>query len=166
MTASSSKNAFLIVLSLTVIGFALRFCFALTVPLGWDGGIFLYWANLINGGAIPYRDFFIRDPLYIYLLALSVRFLGPTYFAASLVSIIPGAATIPMIFKTCREIFDRGSGFVAALAYAVSPTVIWYSTVIDERTLMLFLSICALWMLMRGLKRQESRYFIAYGLTL
>ncbi len=162
----SRKNTILIVSVLSIIGLVLRLYFSLVLPVGWDGGIFLYWAGLINSGSIPYRDFFVRDPVYIYLVALSSRALGQTYQAVSLVSIIPGAATIPIIYKATRELFDRRSGFVAAAAYSLAPTVIWYNTVFDERTLMLFLSICAFWILILGLRKRKLSYLFGYGLLL
>jgi len=163
---SFRKNTILTLSILSVVGLALRLCFSLVLPVGWDGGIFLYWAGLINSGSVPYRDFFVRDPVYIYLVALSSRALGQTYQAVSLISIIPGAATVPIIYKVTRELFDRRSGFVAATAYSFAPTVIWYNTVFDERTLMLFLSICAFWILILGLRKRKLRYFFGYGLLL
>ena len=36
-----------------------------------------------------------REPLYIYLLALSVRLFGPTAYALRLVSALAGALTVP-----------------------------------------------------------------------
>src|SRR5215469_6156673 len=166
MDLDRRRDVLLAVLIATIIGLALRLYFVFTLPIGWDGGIFLYWASLINSGAAPYRDFLIRDPAYIYVLALTARVVGYNNIALALVSIVPGAATIPLIYKTTEEIFDKKTGVVASIAYSVSPTVIWYNTVFDERTLMLFLSVWALWMLALGLRLEKSRYFVIYGLIL
>ena len=144
----------------------MRFYFAMILPVGWDQGTFLYWASLINSGAAPYRDFFLRDPGYIYLVALSTRYLGSNFFALSLISIVPGTLTIPLTYKVTKEIFDKRSGLIASVAYSLSPTVIWYTSVFDERTLMLFLSTFALLLLVRGIRTQNPWLFILYGVIL
>jgi len=145
------------------LGFLLRLFFALTLPVTWDGGIFLYWANLINEGAVPYRDFFIRDPVYIYLVAASVRALGTNYLAISLVSIVPSVLTVPLLYKIAREVFDYFSGLTCALIFSFAPTIIWYSTVFDERSLMLFLSVLAMWTLVKGLKSKNVGLLALFG---
>jgi 4-amino-4-deoxy-L-arabinose transferase-like glycosyltransferase len=166
MDLGTRRDILLVVLVATIVGLALRLYFVFTLPFGWDGGIFLYWASLINNGSAPYRDFLIRDPAYIYLLALTSRVVGYNNTALALVSIVPGTATIPLIYKATAEILDKKSGAIASVAYSISPTVIWYNTVFDERTLMLFLSVWALWMLALGLRLQQSKYFLLYGLIL
>jgi len=163
---SKSHNILIIVSTLGIIGLASRLYFALILPVGWDQGTFLYWASLINSGATPYRDFFLRDPGYIYLVALSTRYLGSNFFALSLISTVPGTLTIPVIYKATKEIFDKWSGLIASVAYSLSPTVIWYTTVFDERTLMLFLSTFALLLLARGVRTRNPWLFVMYGIIL
>ncbi len=150
----------------TALGLVLRLYFAMTLPMGWDGGLYLYWASLVNDGAIPYRDFFVRDPLYIYLLGLSTKTVGQGYLAISLVSALPGAATIIVLYFLGKEISDRSTGLIAALGLAVAPTVIWHSTVYDARTLMLFLASCAMLLLARGLKLRRNGFFFLFGVLL
>src|SRR5437879_13127752 len=125
---SIPRDVLLTLSTLGIVGLVLRFYFSLILPVGWDQGTFLYWASLINSGAIPYSDFFLRDPGYIYLVALSTRYLGSNFFALSLISLVPGTATIPIIYKATKDIFDKWSGLIASLVYTLSPTVIWYTT--------------------------------------
>src|SRR5437016_1582909 len=158
-----SSLTFKLVIFSMILGFMLRLLFALTLPVGWDGGIFLYWANLINSGAVPYRDFFIRDPVYIYLVAVSVHALGTSYLAISLISIVPSVLTIPVLYKIAREVFDYFSGLTSALIFSFAPTIIWYSTVFDERSLMLFVSVLAMWALVKGLKSNNVGFLALFG---
>jgi len=136
MKMLSSLAVRLIIVSM-ILGLILRLFFALTLPVTWDGGIFLYWANLINNGAVPYRDFFIRDPVYIYLVALSVRAFGSNYLAISLVSIVPSVLTVPVLYKIAKEVFDYFTGLASALSFGFAPTILWYSTGFDMRSVML-----------------------------
>jgi len=68
--------------------------------------------KLAHNSQIPYKDFFIRDPVYIYLVALSIRTLGISFPVVSLVSIVPSVLTAPILYKISREIFDRLTGLV------------------------------------------------------
>lgn len=149
-----------------ILGFILRLFLFFTQPIGWDGGLFLYWANLLNTGQIPYKDFFIRDPVYIYLVALSMRTLGTSFPVVSLVSVVPSVLTAPFLYKISKEIFDRLTGLVSALIFSFAPTILWYSSVIDMRSLMLLLSIVALWILVKGLKTNDVRFLFLFGLIL
>jgi hypothetical protein len=149
-----------------ILGFILRLYIFLTQPVGWDGGIFLYWANLINSGEIPYRDFFIRDPIYIYLVALSIKTLGISFPVLSLASIVPSVFTVPVLYKISREIFDRLTGLVSALIFSFAPTILWYSTVIDMRSLMLFLSVLGMWALVKSVRTNDTRFLILFGLII
>ena len=166
MRISTSSGILIVIVVSIILGFILRLFLFLTQPIGWDGGLFLYWANLLNNGQIPYKDFFIRDPVYIYLVALSIRTLGISFPVVSLVSIVPSVLTAPILYKISREIFDRLTGLVSALIYSFAPTVLWYSSVIDMRSLMLFLSIVGLWMLVKGLKTSNIGFLILFGLII
>lgn len=166
MRLSSGSTITRLIVGSTIVGFLVRLLGVFIFPASWDGGIFLYWANLINGGALPYRDFFIRDPVYIYLVAGSVRVFGTNYLALSLVSVVPSVLTIPFLYKIAKEVFDITSGVVSAVVYSLAPTVVWYSTVFDERSLMLFISMIALWMLVKSLKYDSFPYLALFGFIL
>ena len=60
-----------------------------------------------------------REPLYIYLAALSVGALGPTALALRLPAALLGALTVPAAFALGRAWFDRRTGLLAAAVLAV-----------------------------------------------
>src|SRR6266567_1677501 len=141
MKISTGSSIHLVVIVSMILGLILRLLLVVTLPTTWDGGTFLYWANLLDNGQIPYRNFFIRDPVYIYLIAISIRTFGISIPALSIVSVVPSILTVPLMYRISREIFDRLTGLVSALIFSFSPTVVWYSTVFDERSLPLFLAL-------------------------
>ena len=74
-----------------------------------------------------------REPLYIYLLALSVRLFGPTAYALRLVSALAGTLTVPAVYVAAciilRPIADRlhlrtNSPLIAALPALVAAAAI------------------------------------------
>lgn len=166
MRISTGSSILIVIVASMILGFILRLSLFLTQPVGWDGGIFLYWANLINDGEIPYKDFFIRDPVYIYLVALSIKTLGVSFPVVSLASIVPSVLTAPILYKISREIFDQLTGLVSALVFSFAPTILWYSTVLDMRSLMLFLSVLGMWALVKSLKTSNTLFLVLFGLII
>jgi len=149
-----------------IVGLFLRLLLVVMLPTTWDGGTFLYWANLVNNGEIPYRDFFIRDPVYIYLIAISIRTFGIGLPALSLASVVPSILTVPVLYRISREIFDRLTGLVSALTFSFAPAVVWYSTVFDERSLMLLFSALGMWAVVRSLKSGNKRFLVLFGMII
>ncbi len=166
MKISTGSSIHLVVIVSMILGLILRLLLVVTLPTTWDGGTFLYWANLLDNGQIPYRNFFIRDPVYIYLVAISIRTFGISIPALSIASVVPSILTVPLMYRISREIFDRLTGLVSALIFSFSPTVVWYSTVFDERSLMLFLSVLGMWALVRCLRTGNRRFLIVFGLII
>lgn len=166
MKISTSSGILVVVIVSMILGLILRLLLVVTLPTTWDGGTFLYWANLLNNGQIPYRNFFIRDPVYIYLIAISTQTFGISIPALSIASVVPSILTVPLLYRISREIFDRLTGLVSALIFSFSPTVVWYSTVFDERSLMLFLSVLGMWALVRYLRTGNTRFLVLFGLII
>ena len=166
MRISTSSGILIVIIVSMILGLILRLFLVVSQPIGGDSGLFLYWANLINNGNIPYRDFFIRDPVYIYLVALSIRTLGISFPVVSLASVVPSVMTVPILYKVSREIFDQVTGLVSALIFSLAPTILWYSTVIDMRSLMLFLSVLGMWALVKSLKANDIRFLFLFGLII
>ena len=86
-------------------------------------GLPLYFAA--NGG---------REPLFIYLQAISVALFGPTPFSLRLVSALVGTATVAAVYACGRELFSPLRGafaridgrWAAALAAATLAVTYWH----------------------------------------
>lgn len=61
-----------------------------------------------------------REPLFIYLVALSVGLFGPTPFAVRFPAAIVGALTVPATYWMARQLWGRRAGLLAAAIVAVS----------------------------------------------
>lgn len=112
---------------LLIIGIAVLLRFA---ALG-DGPPGVYQDEAYNGldalalgaGAAPSLYFAAnngREPLYIYMAALSVGALGPTALALRLPAALLGALTVPAAYALGRAWFDRRVGLLAAAVLAVT----------------------------------------------
>lgn len=112
--------------SLLVLAMALflRFYQVGSLPEG------VYWDEAFNGvDALNLLDgqrpiFFEgnngREPLFIYLQAISIFFFGPTPFALRIVSAMVGLATLVAEFFLVRRLFDKNTAVIATLGLAVS----------------------------------------------
>jgi len=111
-----------------------------------------------------------REPLFIYLVALSVRLWGRSPGALRLVSAWVGTLTIPTIYWLGRELFDRR---VAAVAAILAATTVWtlnLSRVAFRAVVMIPLLAIALAFVWRGLRRRRLVLMacggLFYGLSL
>ena len=110
-----------------------------------------------------------REPLFIYLVALSVAVLGRSPGAIRMVAALLGTLTIPATYLMAKAMFNRRIGLLAA---AITGLALWHvnlSRIGFRAVVMLLLVALALWQLWLGLKDGHKRHFLAggllYGLT-
>ncbi len=110
-----------------------------------------------------------REPLFIYLVALSVAVLGRSPGAIRIVATLLGTLTIPATYLMAKAMFNRRIGLLAA---AITGLTLWHvnlSRIGFRAVAMPLLVALALWQLWLGLKNGHKRHFLAggllYGLT-
>ena len=110
-----------------------------------------------------------REPLFIYLAALSVAALGRSPGAIRIVAALLGTLTIPATYLLAKAMFNHRIGLLAA---AVTGLTLWHvnlSRIGFRAVAMPLLVALALWQLWLGLKDGRKRHFlaggVAYGLT-
>ena len=125
----------------------------------------------VLGGARPI--FFTanngREPLFIYLVALSVGLLGRSPGAIRVVAAVLGTLTVPATYLLAQAMFGRRVGVLSA---ALIAGLVWPLNLsrIGLRAVGLPLfSALALWQFWRGSETGQKRHYIAggilYGLT-
>jgi len=110
-----------------------------------------------------------REPLFIYLSALSVAVLGRSPGAIRIVAALLGTLTIPATYLMAKAMFNRRIGLLTA---AITGLTLWHVNLsrIGFRAVAMPLAVAlALWQLWLGLKDGNKRHFLAggllYGLT-
>jgi len=125
----------------------------------------------VLGGARPI--FFTanngREPLFIYLVALSVSLLGRSPGAIRIVAAVLGTLTVPATYLLARAMFGRRVGALSAVLIAGLVWPLNLSRIgLRAVALPLFLAL-ALWQFWRGLKTGKRWHYVAsgilYGLT-
>ena len=110
-----------------------------------------------------------REPLFIYLVALSVAALGRSPGAIRMTAALLGTLTVAATYVTTRAMFNRRIGLLAA---AITGLTLWHVNLsrIGFRAVAMPLFVAlTLWQLWLGLKDGHRRHFLAggllYGLT-
>jgi len=106
-----------------------------------------------------------REPLFIYLVALSVAVLGRSPGAIRIMAAFLGTLTIPATYLMARAMFNRRIGLLAA---TVAGLTLWHvnlSRIGFRAVAMPLLVALALWQLWLGLKDGHRRHFLAGGLA-
>ncbi len=107
-----------------------------------------------------------REPLFIYLAAVSIALFGRTPDALRIVSVVCGTLTIPALFWLGVELQDRRTGLWAA---ALSVSTVWLmnlSRVAFRAGLLPLLGALALASLLRAQRLRRTAWAIAAGVLL
>ncbi|HEY7422153.1 MAG TPA: glycosyltransferase [Gaiellaceae bacterium] len=153
--------------ALTTFAFALRLALAGAQSLRLDESLSLKEAQLPLGTMV--NNLFrwdVHPPLYYTFLHVWVWLTGTSVLALRVPSVIFGAAAVPLLYAVARRFTsERGATFAAAIG-ATSPFWIWHSDEARMYTLLLVLSLAALWRLFVAYERNRPRDWVVYGLVL
>ncbi|MFN2251497.1 MAG: glycosyltransferase family 39 protein [Anaerolineae bacterium] len=130
-----------------------------------DEGLSLYRSGLsltgILGGVIPLGElttYDVHPPLYFLLLA-AWRQLGgwldgadAMLWAVRWLSLMASLPAIPLIWALGRRLVGAWTGLVAALLAALSPLYLWYSQEVRSYSLVVTLSVAAVYLLARAVE--------------
>jgi len=92
-----------------------------------------------------------REPLFIYLVALSVSLLGRSPLAIRLVAALLGTLTVPATYFMVRELLGRREALLAAVVTAITFWHLNLSRVGFRAVSFPLLTALCLWFFVRGL---------------
>lgn len=104
-----------------------------------------------------------HPPLYYYLLHFWMGGAGETELAVRYLSLLPGVATVPLVYKLGERTLGRWVGAWAAVLVALSPFLVFYSRLPRMYSLLAFMGLLS-WLLFLKLEQKASRVlWVAYG---
>lgn len=106
----------------------------------------------------------VHPPLYYWLVKPWASFFDYSSFGIRFFSTFMGTLTIISIYWVGKKMFDQRTGLLAALITAVSPFAIQYSQEARMYSLFGFLMLWAVWFFYKGLKYNEWRDWILWGI--
>jgi len=163
-TVLSRSRYMQLLLSLTLIGFFLRFynlgnnslwldeASTLTIAVKSIPGI---WQATTSGEFNP--------PLFYWIEHVMLMF-GNTEVILRFIPAFLGFLTIPLIYLVGREFVDRNVGIIAAAAFAFSPFLIYYSQEARAYSMMLFFVTFSMVFYFRALKNNNIEDWAFFGI--
>ena len=121
------------------------------------------WALEILAGNFWGSDVFFLRPLYPYLLALSYRLFGVHILPVQLLQVLMATASCALLYDCTLRMFNRRAAGFAAVGFALSGTLVFYSGALLYVELTTFLSLLFVWLLL--VARKRSAVWLAAGVT-
>jgi 4-amino-4-deoxy-L-arabinose transferase-like glycosyltransferase len=117
-----------------------------------DGDLSLYFSA--NNG---------REPLFIYLIALSVGVLGRSPWALRLAALAPGLLTVAATYALARTLFSRRVGLLSAAVLSLTLWHVHLSRVGFRAVLLPLFIALAVWQGALGWRSGRRRHWLAAG---
>lgn len=125
----SFKKEILISVLLLIGYLTLRIYHLTLIPIFTDEAIYIRWAEIARYDA-NWRFISLTDgkqPLFVWLVMIAVRFFSDPLFAGRLVSVLSGLGTMLGLFFLTRELFQKKQlAFLAAILYLFYPFALVY----------------------------------------
>ncbi len=139
--------------------------------LGDEGRDAIVVYNILHGkltllGPTASVGGFFLGPIYYYFMALFTLFFNYDPVGPSVMVALIGVATVWFVYKIGNSFFNKTTGLIAALLYAISPVVIAYSRSSWNPNIVPFFSLCALYAIYKALNQKSTKWLIACGFFL
>jgi O-antigen/teichoic acid export membrane protein len=151
-----------LLLALTIAAVAVRL---MTERSFWvDEAITVRQAQMPLGAMLEnLRATDVHPPLHFFVQWVDVRAFGTAEWAVRLPSVVCGAALVPVLYGTARELFDRRTGQVAAVLAVTAPFLVWYSQEARMYALFMLIGVAGVWAQVAALRRGTWSAFLAWG---
>ena len=111
------------------------------------------WARALAAGETFMEGPFFRAPLYPWFLGLCFKLFGENFLVPRLIQVVFGTVSTGLCYLVGREAFDRTTGLLAALFIATYWVCIYFDGELLIPTLLVPLSLSALWVTLTLVRR-------------
>jgi 4-amino-4-deoxy-L-arabinose transferase-like glycosyltransferase len=124
-----------------------------------DEAQYWFWAQT------PALGYYSKPPLIAWVIALTTGLLGDSEFAIRLSAPLLHAATAGFVFAIAARLYDRRTGFWAALAYATLPGVSLSAFLISTDAVLLPCWAAALYAFIRAREPGSRGWWVVVGIA-
>jgi len=143
-----------------------RIILAEKMPIDFDEAWYLANSSLAMDGLVPYRDFFGRSPLLLYMLGAINKLAGPDIIHGRLVSVISSSLSSVLIYAIARRYFSPCVAVASGLLYALSPFTVRYGYIAVTEPVSLLFVLASIHFFLIGMEDDIRRYFLISGIAL
>ena len=133
-------------------------------------GLWVDEAISVNQAGLPFGEMLhqltstdVHPPLHHAVLWVTVRMLGTSEFAVRLPSLLAGVALVPALYWVGSVIYDKRTGWVAALLAALAPFTVWYSQEARMYAIFMLLATLAIGAEVQAIRLGRTAWWVAYG---
>ncbi len=155
-------NGAIIFLSALVI----RLFLAERMPLDFDEAWYLANSSLTMDGQIPYRDFFGRSPLLLYMIGGMVKLTTHDIFFGRLVSVLSSSLSAVLIYSIAKKYFSERAAVLSGLLYALSPFPLRYGFIAVTEPVSILFVLISIHFFLKGCDFQSKKNFFISGIVL
>lgn len=148
--------------AVVIAGILVRAILFKSIGVWGDWGFYVYNAQLLNQGQMPFVDIIARSPLFMQTYALLAPLGNQAYLFRAFVMTWWVLAALP-VYGIGREITGHRAGLAAAAVYLLAPFGIVYSAWGNTQSLAAFLAITGLYIVIR---KQSLPHYGALGVLL
>ncbi|MBV8943899.1 MAG: glycosyltransferase family 39 protein, partial [Solirubrobacterales bacterium] len=139
---------------------------------GWAN---TYYAAAVRSMSTSWHDFLYasmdksglmtidKPPLAYWVQALSVRIFGWHPLSVLVPEALMGTAAVALVYDLTRRVFGRAAGFVAGLAFAITPITVAIARHNNPDELLLLCCVAALWCAVRALQTGRTKWLVLSG---
>lgn len=156
----------IILLCIIMVGAALRF---------YDLGAESYWLDEVwtvrlrqeslDSVLVLAQDAPSYPPVYLLLAHFWMQVFGTTEAATRSLSALAGIASVAVMYRVGRELFERKVGLLSALLMAISEFQIYYSQDFRFYSLFVLMALCSFLFYIRALRSNRPGHFVPYVLA-
>mgnify|MGYP002395258097 FL=1 len=160
------------IIAILLMAFALRTINLNGRPLWYDEAFSVLYAEqsfeTMFYGTVTQVDGAAAEehPLFFYfVLHFWMELVGQSPFAVRILSVLLGTATVAMVYRLARQLFDGRIGLLAAFLTALVPFHVYYSQEARMYSLLGFVAISATYFFVRAWSGGRWLDWLAFGVT-
>ena len=125
----------------------------------------IYAQQIASGEWVGTEPFF-RAPLYVYLLALTYKIFGHSFFLPRLFQIVLGSLSCVLIFLIAQKLFNRTIGILSGVVASFYAMLIYYDAQLLITSLVVFLDLVLIGLLIFTAERPRVLNWFFCGVVL
>lgn len=125
------------------------------------------WHAFVFGALDPSGGVSVdKPPVDLWFQVAAVKLLGFNGTALKLPQALAGTASVPLLYDLVRRAYGRLAGLAAAAALAVLPVAVMTARSDTMDTFMVFLLLCAAWLVVHAIETGRIAWLLAGGAVL
>ena len=158
------KKRYLFLVAILLISLTIRLWMVDKRWINPDEGAHMMDAVLALDGKVPLVDYDARKPLYVYLIAIVLKFFGVSYTVGRLLPITCSMLSGILVFLIGRKLFSEEVGLLAATIFSLLPLEVLYSATVKTEPVVVLITCISIYCATLYLPDKNGKWLFAAGI--